>query len=94
MIEDLANITCRQFLEEKHVHLSVEKSIQNFEVDEKNYKVNMSLYETNDYSSPFKGFEEEGYVHVKVGEFIYVQIGFEVAEDEEVDDTVVVEKSG
>ena len=40
------------------------------------------------------GFEEEGYVHVKVGEFIYVQIGFEVAEDEEIDDTVVVEKPG
>ena len=55
MIEDLANITCRQFLEEKHVHLSVEKSIQNFEVEDKNYKVNMSLYETNDYTSPFKG---------------------------------------
>ena len=95
VIEDLANVTCRQFLEEKHVHLSMEKSVNEFEVEERNYAVNMSLFETNDYSKPFTGFEEEGYVHVKVGEFIYVQIGFEVADEEEektITDTVVVEQ--
>ena len=92
VIEDLTNITCRQFLEEKHVHLSIEKSINSFDVEERKYEVNMTLYETNDYAKPFTGFEDDGYVHVKVGEFIYVQIGFDVAEDNDVTDTVVVEQ--
>ena len=34
-IENLSDITCKQFLEEKHIHLSVEKSINQFDVGEK-----------------------------------------------------------
>ena len=77
IVETLAKISCIQYLEEKHVRLTPEKSmneftIQKFNGNEREYQLRMSLFETKDYGKQYD-FSEKGFVQIGVGEFIYIR---------------------
>jgi len=77
VVEKLAEISCAQYLEEKHVRLPPEKSINEFIIKNKNgteheYKLQMSLFPNKDYTEKHD-FADKGFVQVGVGEFIYIR---------------------
>ena len=54
----------------------------------------MTLYETKDYAEEVTGFKEVGYLQIGVGEFIFIQIGFDFEENPMAmeNDKVVIEQ--
>ena len=94
--EWLANITCVQYLDEKHIKLSESSSIKMLQAGPVPIETKMKLFQSKEYIDEVTGFREKGYTQVGVGEFIYVQIGFIFEENDAIgampNDKVVVER--
>ncbi|CAG5109530.1 Oidioi.mRNA.OKI2018_I69.chr2.g4052.t1.cds [Oikopleura dioica] len=81
-IEDLANITCIQYLQEKHVRLPSSAAINNLQAGPVSIKTQMKLFNTAKFEEELEDLAEKGYAQVAVREFIYVRVAFDFAENE------------
>lgn len=92
--EEIANISCVQYLEEKHIKLTETASLNMLQAGPIQIETKMKLFQSKEYIEEVTGFQEKGFTQVGVGEFIYVQVGFVMEENDAAmpNDKVVIER--
>ena len=92
--ELLANVSCTQYLEEKHIKLSSADSVKSLKAGPITITTKMELFSSKQYTDEITELKERGYAQVGVGQFIYIQVGFILEENDaaEKTDKVVIER--